>query len=169
MPAKNFFRTKKSSPKDPAGRHAGVDATGSRDDRGNNSNTGGETMNYISERVQLRQSQLADLIEEACQHLEPSPYQREVAQQRYEGVGDWLAKSEDPLLAEIAIRLQGSVAIGPPSSRSALPNTTWIWWRTFPISTPSSRRQCSSIASATALGPTGTTLRYWWKCRAAGD
>jgi hypothetical protein len=69
-------------------------------------------MNYISERAQLRHSQLADLIEEACQHLEPSPYQREVAQQRYEGVGDWLAKSEDPLLAEIAIRLQGSVAIG---------------------------------------------------------
>jgi hypothetical protein len=69
-------------------------------------------MNYISERAQLRQSQLADLIEEACQHLEPSPYQREVAQQRYEGVGYWLAKSQDPLLAEIAIRLQGSVAIG---------------------------------------------------------
>nr|WP_166309181.1 nucleotidyltransferase [Bradyrhizobium sp. 2S1]MCK7664932.1 nucleotidyltransferase [Bradyrhizobium sp. 2S1] len=69
-------------------------------------------MNYLSERAQLRQSQLADLIEEACQHLEPSPYQREVAQQRYEGVGDCLAKSQDPLLAEIAIRLQGSVAIG---------------------------------------------------------
>lgn len=69
-------------------------------------------MNYVAERAQLRQSQLADLIEEACQHLEPSPYQREMAQQRYEGVGDWLSKSDDPLLAEIAIRLQGSVAIG---------------------------------------------------------
>ncbi|MHC2618236.1 hypothetical protein ACVIW2_000267 [Bradyrhizobium huanghuaihaiense] len=69
-------------------------------------------MNYIAERAQLRQSQLADLIEEACQHLEPSSNQREVAQQRYEGVGDWLSRSEDPLLAEIAIRLQGSVAIG---------------------------------------------------------
>ncbi|MGY3038315.1 hypothetical protein ACVIIV_007485 [Bradyrhizobium sp. USDA 4354] len=69
-------------------------------------------MNYIAERAQLRQSQLADLIEEACQHLEPSSHQREVAQQRYEGVGDWLSRSDDPLLLEIAIRLQGSVAIG---------------------------------------------------------
>jgi Second Messenger Oligonucleotide or Dinucleotide Synthetase domain len=69
-------------------------------------------MNYIAERAQLRQSQLADLIEGACQHLEPSSYQRDVAQQRYEGVGDWLSRSDDPVLAEIAIRLQGSVAIG---------------------------------------------------------
>jgi hypothetical protein len=74
--------------------------------------TGVETMDYIAERAQLRQSQLADLIEEACQHLEPSSYQRDIAQQRYEGVGDWLSRSDDPLLAEIAIRLQGSVAIG---------------------------------------------------------
>ena len=29
-------------------------------------------MNYLAERSQLRQSQLAGLIEEACQYLEPS-------------------------------------------------------------------------------------------------
>ena len=69
-------------------------------------------MNYIAERAQLRQSQLVGLIEEACQHLEPSAYQRDLAKQRYEGVGDWLARSDDWLLASIAIRLQGSVAIG---------------------------------------------------------
>lgn len=69
-------------------------------------------MNYIEERAPLRQSQLIGLIEEACQHLEPSAYQRDLAKQRYEGVGDWLAGADDWLLASIAIRLQGSVAIG---------------------------------------------------------
>jgi hypothetical protein len=69
-------------------------------------------MNYLSTKPQLRQSQLVALIEEACQYLEPSPSQRELAKQRYEGVGDWLARSDDGLLASILIRLHGSVAIG---------------------------------------------------------
>jgi hypothetical protein len=69
-------------------------------------------MNYVAERAQLRQSQLVGLIEEACQQLEPSGYQRDLAKQRYEGVGDWLSRSDDWLLTSIAIRLQGSVAIG---------------------------------------------------------
>ncbi|EKS31071.1 Uncharacterised protein [Afipia felis] len=60
----------------------------------------------------MRQSQLVDLIEEACQHLEPSAHQRDLAKQRYEGVGEWLAAADDWLLTSIAIRLQGSVAIG---------------------------------------------------------
>src|SRR5438094_1524933 len=60
----------------------------------------------------MRQSQLVGLIEEACQHLEPSDYQRDLAKQRYEGVGDWLARSDDWLLDSITIGLQGSVAIG---------------------------------------------------------
>ncbi|MDH2356176.1 nucleotidyltransferase [Bradyrhizobium sp. SSUT112] len=69
-------------------------------------------MNYIAERAQLRQTQLVELIEEACRHIEPSESQRELAKQRYEGVGAWLARSDDWLLANIEIRLQGSVAIG---------------------------------------------------------
>jgi hypothetical protein len=69
-------------------------------------------MNYISERAQLCQSELVGLIEEACRHIEPSTSQRDLAKQRYEGVGGWLAKSDDWLLANIEIRLQGSVAIG---------------------------------------------------------
>jgi hypothetical protein len=69
-------------------------------------------MNYVEERAQLRQSQLVGLIEEVCQYLEPSAYQRDLAKQRYEGVGDWLARSDDWLLTSIEIRLQGSVAIG---------------------------------------------------------
>lgn len=68
-------------------------------------------MNYISERAQLRHSQLVELLEEGCQQLEPSASQSALAKQRYEGVGDWLARSDDPLLSSISIRLQGSVAI----------------------------------------------------------
>jgi Second Messenger Oligonucleotide or Dinucleotide Synthetase domain len=74
--------------------------------------SGACAMNYVAERTQLRQSQLVALIEDACAHLEPSSYQRDLAKQRYEGVGDWLARSDDWLLASIAIGLQGSVAIG---------------------------------------------------------
>jgi hypothetical protein len=69
-------------------------------------------MNYVAERSQLRRSQLLDLIEQSCQYLELSPCQRDLAKQRYEGVGDWLARSDDWLLSSIAIRIQGSVAIG---------------------------------------------------------
>lgn len=69
-------------------------------------------MNYVAERYQLRRSQLLELIEQSCQFLEPSSYQRDLARQRYEGVGDWLARSDDWLLAAVAIRLQGSIAIG---------------------------------------------------------
>src|SRR5215475_192163 len=69
-------------------------------------------MNYVSERFQLHSSQLVELIEQSCQYLEPSSYQRDLARQRYEGVGDWLARSDDWLLAAVAVRLQGSIAIG---------------------------------------------------------
>jgi hypothetical protein len=69
-------------------------------------------MNYVAERSQLRRSELLELIEQACQYLEPSAYQRDLAKQRYEGVGDWLARSDDWLLAAVEIRLQGSIAIG---------------------------------------------------------
>jgi hypothetical protein len=69
-------------------------------------------MNYVAERTRLHRSQLVDLLEEICQHLEPSAYQRDLAKQRYEGVGDWLARSDDWLLVAVTIQLQGSVAIG---------------------------------------------------------
>jgi hypothetical protein len=69
-------------------------------------------MNYMDHRNLLRQSHLAALIESVCQSLEISPSQNQLARQRYEGVGDWLARADDRLLATIAIRLQGSVAIG---------------------------------------------------------
>lgn len=68
-------------------------------------------MNYISPRTQLRDEQLIGLIENACVMLELSPTQEEAAKRRYEGVGEWLAASDDPHLASVSIRLQGSVAI----------------------------------------------------------
>ena len=108
-----FFRTKIIESETPVWRAYTIEATGLRNATGAGySKNGVGTMNYIAERAQLRQSQLVGLIEEACQHLEPSSYQRDLAKQRYEGVGDWLARSDDRLLASIAIRLQGSVAIG---------------------------------------------------------
>jgi len=69
-------------------------------------------MNYVPERSQLRHSQLIDLLEDVCRYLEPSLHQCELAKQRYDGVGDWLARSDDPMLSSISIHLQGSVAIG---------------------------------------------------------
>lgn len=68
-------------------------------------------MNYVSRRTQLRDEQLIGLIENACVMLELSPTQEEAAKRRYEGVGEWLAASDDPHLASVSIRLQGSVAI----------------------------------------------------------
>jgi SMODS domain-containing protein len=68
-------------------------------------------MSYLDPRPLLRRSQLVGVIEKVCVTLELSSSQYEDAKGRYEGVGDWLAQSDDPLLASIAIGLQGSVAI----------------------------------------------------------
>ena len=69
-------------------------------------------MNYMNPRHLMRQSHLTALIESACQSLEISSSQNELARKRYGAVGDWLSRADDPLLATIAIQLQGSVAIG---------------------------------------------------------
>lgn len=69
-------------------------------------------MNYMNYRHLMRQSDLTALIESACQSLEISSSQNELARKRYGAVGDWLSRADDPLLATIAIQLQGSVAIG---------------------------------------------------------
>lgn len=112
MPISEAFRTKINESERSIWRAYTVRGTGLRNTTGAHSKTGVRTMNYITERARLQQSHLVGLIEDACQYLEPSTYQRDLAQQRYEGVGDWLSRSDDWLLASIAIRLQGSVAIG---------------------------------------------------------
>jgi hypothetical protein len=113
VPGRESFQTKIIESETPVSRACVNRGTGLRKKTGAGySKNGVVTMNYIAERAHLRQSQLVGLIEEACQHLEPPAYQRDLAKQRYEGVGDWLARSDDWLLTSIEIRLQGSVAIG---------------------------------------------------------
>jgi hypothetical protein len=69
-------------------------------------------MNFIDHARQARELQVVGLLEAVCQSLEPTPSQTSLAKQRYEGVGTWLAKSDDPVLRSITIYLQGSTAIG---------------------------------------------------------
>jgi hypothetical protein len=68
-------------------------------------------MMYVDPRKELRHAELVGVLEVVCETLELSDSDYEVAKKRYEGVGEWLAGSDDPLLASIAIGLQGSVAI----------------------------------------------------------
>lgn len=60
----------------------------------------------------FRKAQLVGLLERMCESLEPTDAQLALAKQRYEGVGEWLAASEHPLLRSLSIYLQGSTAIG---------------------------------------------------------
>jgi hypothetical protein len=69
-------------------------------------------MNFIDHSRQARELQIVGLLEAVCQSLEPTESQTDLAKLRYEGVGSWLAKSDDPLLCSITIYLQGSTAIG---------------------------------------------------------
>lgn len=69
-------------------------------------------MNFIDHTLQARELQVVGLLEAVCQSLEPTSSQTDLAKQRYEGVGGWLAKSDDPLLRSITVYLQGSTAIG---------------------------------------------------------
>ena len=68
-------------------------------------------MNYVNPTTHLRDAQLVGVIERVCAGLELTAAQEEAAKRCYEGVGDWLARSDDPLLSAISICLQGSVAI----------------------------------------------------------
>ncbi len=67
---------------------------------------------YLDQRDTLRRAEVLGLLERMFRGLEITPYQLELARQHYESVGRWLAESDDPLLAGMAIYLQGSTAIG---------------------------------------------------------
>jgi Second Messenger Oligonucleotide or Dinucleotide Synthetase domain len=69
-------------------------------------------MNFIDYTRQARELQVVGLLEAVCQSLEPTPTQTSLAKQRYEGVGTWLADSDDPMLRSMTVYLQGSTAIG---------------------------------------------------------
>uniref|UniRef100_Q07NQ2 Nucleotidyltransferase n=1 Tax=Rhodopseudomonas palustris (strain BisA53) TaxID=316055 RepID=Q07NQ2_RHOP5 len=68
-------------------------------------------MNYIDPRVQARPTLIVQALETVCESLELSQTQFDLAKQRYEGVGNYLARSEHPLLHNVAIYLQGSTAL----------------------------------------------------------
>jgi hypothetical protein len=56
-----------------------------------------------------------ELLEYACQSLEPSKTKKELAEQRYMSVGKWLAESDDPMFEGVEIYPQGSQRIGTTS------------------------------------------------------
>lgn len=64
------------------------------------------------QRLVLGDGMLIGALERMCATLEISQSQSTLAQERYEGVGGWLAESDDALLKAIGIFLQGSTAIG---------------------------------------------------------
>ncbi len=67
---------------------------------------------YHDQRLIMRDGMLIGALERMCATLEISPSQVGLAKERYEGVGEWLADSDDPLLKLMGIFLQGSTAIG---------------------------------------------------------
>ena len=77
-------------------------------------------MNYMNPTAYLRDAQIVGVIETVCAGLELTATQEEAAKRCYEGVGDWLARSDDPLLSAISIGLQGSVAINVVLGLSSL-------------------------------------------------
>jgi hypothetical protein len=69
-------------------------------------------MNYVDPMHHARQTQLVAVLETVCESLELTPAQFELAKERYEGVGAYLARSNIPILRSLAIYLQGSTALG---------------------------------------------------------
>ena len=59
-----------------------------------------------------QQTLFTELIEYACQSLEPSATKRELADRRYKSVGTWLEESDDPMFQGVEIYPQGSQRIG---------------------------------------------------------
>jgi Second Messenger Oligonucleotide or Dinucleotide Synthetase domain len=59
----------------------------------------------------LRKTQLTGVLEAACQTLELSPSQLELAKQRYLAIGTWLSEADDQFLRTSTIYPQGSIAL----------------------------------------------------------
>lgn len=66
----------------------------------------------LESRPLLQKAELVGVLEKLCETLELSDAQRQLAEERYEGVGAWLADAEAPMLRRLRIYLQGSTAIG---------------------------------------------------------
>jgi hypothetical protein len=66
----------------------------------------------FDQRTAVRKRELVGVLEQLCEELELSNSQYALAKERYEGVGQWLAAADSPLLQTIEIYLQGSTALG---------------------------------------------------------
>ncbi len=67
---------------------------------------------YSDQMIMMRKTELVGLLERICQSLELTDTQYQSAKERYEGVGRWLAASDNSLLQALLIYLQGSTALG---------------------------------------------------------
>ncbi len=63
------------------------------------------------DRSTSAKAQLFDLLEHICQEFELTNTQYEIAQQRYEAVGEWLARSNNPFLFAVEIYAHGSIGL----------------------------------------------------------
>ena len=63
------------------------------------------------DRILSAKTQLFDLLEHICQEFELTNTQYETARQRYEAVGEWLARSTNPLLAAVEVYAHGSIGL----------------------------------------------------------
>jgi len=68
-------------------------------------------VNFVDQRLQARPTLIVQALEAACESLELTQTQFDLAKQRYEGVGTFLARSDHPMLKGLAIYLQGSTAL----------------------------------------------------------
>jgi len=63
-------------------------------------------------RLLLKKAEIVGFLERICQALELTDTQRRLAESRYEAAGTWLADVDNPLLRNLTIYPQGSVALG---------------------------------------------------------
>jgi hypothetical protein len=63
------------------------------------------------ERISSAKAQLFDLLEHICQEFELTNTQYETAKQRYEAVGEWLARSNNPFLFAAEVYAHGSIGL----------------------------------------------------------
>lgn len=59
-----------------------------------------------------RKAHAVGILERVCEQIDPTETQRELAQQHYVAVGNWVAESDHPLFRAASIYAQGSFALG---------------------------------------------------------
>jgi hypothetical protein len=67
---------------------------------------------FVDQLTAYRKAYLVRILDRLCAELDLTEARRRQAQERYEGVAQWLAAGDHALLAGLAIYLQGSTALG---------------------------------------------------------